>query len=94
MMEVYAAALSYCDNQMGRILDAIDAMGEIDNTLVIYIQGDNGASAEGTPQGLLNEMSIFNGIPVDFAQVKAHGDDLGGPMTFNHYQALTIGDLS
>jgi arylsulfatase A-like enzyme len=85
MMEVYAAALSYCDTQMGRILDTIDEMSETDNTLVIYIQGDNGASAEGTPQGLLNEMSIFNGIPEDFKQVMAHMDDLGGPMTFNHY---------
>ena len=85
MMEVYAAALSYCDTQMGRILDAIDEMGQTDNTLVIYIQGDNGASAEGTEQGLLNEMSVFNGIPEDFKQVMAHMDDLGGPMTFNHY---------
>ena len=85
MMEVYAAALSYCDMQMGRILDAIEAEGELDNTLVVYIQGDNGASAEGTPQGLLNEMSIFNNIPEDFKQVMAHMDDLGGPMTFNHY---------
>ncbi len=85
MMEVYAAALSYCDTQMGRVLDAIDGMGELDNTLVIYIQGDNGASAEGTPQGLLNEMAVFNNIPEDFKQVMAHMDDLGGPMTFNHY---------
>ena len=85
MMEVYAAALSYCDMQMGRILDAIEAEGELDNTLVVYIQGDNGASAEGTPQGLLNEMSIFNNIPEDFKQVMAHMDDLGGPTTFNHY---------
>ena len=60
-------------------------MGELDNTLVVYIQGDNGASAEGTPQGLLNEMSVFNGIPEDFTQVMAHMEDLGGPMTFNHY---------
>jgi arylsulfatase A-like enzyme len=85
MMEVYAAALSYCDTQIGRILNAIDELGQADNTLVIYIQGDNGASAEGTPQGLLNEMSIFNGIPEDFRQVMAHMQDLGGPMTFNHY---------
>ena len=85
MMEVYAAALSYCDNQMGRILDAIEEMGETDNTLVIYIQGDNGASAEGSPQGLLNEMSIFNGIPEDFQEVLRRMDELGGPMTFNHY---------
>jgi len=85
MMEVYAAALSYCDSQMGHIIQAIDDMGELDNTLVIYIQGDNGASAEGTPQGLLNEMAVFNGIAEDFKQVTAHMDDLGGPMTFNHY---------
>jgi len=85
MMEVYAAALAYCDFEMGRILDAIDEMGETDNTLVIYIQGDNGASAEGTAQGLLNEMAVFNGIPEDFKQLKAHMGDLGGPLTFNHY---------
>jgi arylsulfatase A-like enzyme len=85
MMEVYAAALSYCDNQMGRILDAIEEMGQTDNTLVIYIQGDNGASAEGSPQGLLNEMSIFNGIPENFQEVSRRMDELGGPMTFNHY---------
>ena len=85
MMELYAAALFYCDTQIARILDAIEAMGQTDSTLVIYIQGDNGASAEGTPQGLLNEMSIFNGVPEDFKQVMAHMNELGGPMTFNHY---------
>ena len=49
-------------------------MGELDNTLVIYIQGDNGASAEGAAQGLLNEMSFFNGVPEDFKRGPApHG---------------------
>ncbi|MBI1824768.1 MAG: arylsulfatase [Planctomycetes bacterium] len=85
MMEVYAAALAHCDYQMGRILDVIEEMGQLDNTLVIYIQGDNGASAEGTPQGLLNEMSVFNGIPEDFKEVMRRMDELGGPTTFNHY---------
>jgi arylsulfatase len=85
MMEIYAAALSHADHQMGRILDTIQELGELDNTLVIYIQGDNGASAEGTPQGLLNEMAVFNGIPEDFAQILARMDELGGPTTFNHY---------
>jgi arylsulfatase A-like enzyme len=85
MMEVYAAALAYCDSQMGRILDAVDDMGQLDNTLVIYIQGDNGASAEGGQNGLLNEMSFFNAVPEDFNNVLKHMDDLGGPMTFNHY---------
>ena len=85
MMEVYAAALAYCDDQMGRILDAIEAEGELDNTLVIYIQGDNGASGEGGPQGLLNEMTYFNGIPEDFREVLSRMNELGGPNTFNHY---------
>jgi arylsulfatase len=85
MMEVYAAALSHADAQMGRVLDAVDELGELDNTLVVYIQGDNGASAEGGPSGLLNEMTFFNAIPEDFAEVLRRMDELGGPMTFNHY---------
>ena len=85
MMEVYAAALSHADNQMGRILDTIEAQGELDNTLVIYIQGDNGASGEGGMQGLLNEMTVFNAIPEDMKEVIRRMDELGGPTTFNHY---------
>jgi len=85
MMEVYAASLSYCDTEMNRVLDAIEETGGLDNTLVIYIQGDNGASAEGGHQGLLNEMSFFNATPEDFKDVLARMDELGGPTTFNHY---------
>ncbi len=85
MMEVYAAALAHCDYQMGRIIDTIKEMGELDNTLIIYISGDNGASAEGSRQGLLNEMTFFNNIKEPFEQVLARIDELGGPMTFNHY---------
>ena len=85
MMQVYAAALAHADEQMGHIVDAIEEMGELDNTLIIYIQGDNGASAEGSPQGLLNEMTFFNAIPEDFNEVLRRMDELGGPMTFNHY---------
>ncbi len=85
MMEVYAAALAHCDYQMTRILDTIEAQGELDNTLVIYIQGDNGASGEGGMQGLLNEMTVFNAIPEDMKEVIRRMDELGGPMTFNHY---------
>jgi arylsulfatase A-like enzyme len=85
MMEVYAASLSHADYQMGRILDAIEGLGELENTLVIYIQGDNGASAEGSPQGLLNEMTYFNGVPEDFKEMVRRMDELGGPMTYNHY---------
>jgi arylsulfatase len=85
MMEVYAASLAHADYQMGRILDAIAELGELDNTLVIYIQGDNGASAEGSPQGLLNEITYFNGVPEDFKEVARRMDELGGAMTYNHY---------
>ncbi|MGH6804362.1 MAG: arylsulfatase, partial [Methyloceanibacter sp.] len=85
MMEVYAAALAHCDYQMGRILDAIEVQGELDNTLVIYIQGDNGASGEGGMQGLLNEMTVFNAIPEDLKEVVRRMNELGGPTTFNHY---------
>ncbi len=85
MMEVYAGALSHADYQMGRIIDAIEEMGELDNTLIIYIQGDNGASAEGSPQGLLNEMAFFNNIPEDFEEVYRRKDELGTATTFNHY---------
>lgn len=85
MMEVYAGALAHCDHEMGRIVDAIDQMGELDNTLVIYIQGDNGASAEGSAQGLLNEMTFFNNLKEPFDEVLRRMDELGGPMTFNHY---------
>ena len=85
MMEVYAAALSHADHQMGRVVDAIEEMGKLDNTLIIYIQGDNGASGEGTLQGLLNEASIMNNIPEDFSQVLARMDELGSETTLNHY---------
>lgn len=85
MMEVYCAALAYCDNQMARILDTIEAQGQLDNTLVIYIQGDNGASGEGGMQGLLNQSTVFNDIPEDLKEVIRRMDELGGPTTFNHY---------
>jgi len=85
MMEVYAASLSHADHQMGRILDAIEEMGETENTLVIYIQGDNGASAEGTPQGLLNETALLNNIPEDFSQILKRMDELGSVTAYNHY---------
>ncbi|MBI3838339.1 MAG: arylsulfatase [Planctomycetia bacterium] len=85
MMEVYAAALAHADHQMGRVMDAIAEAGQLENTLVIFIQGDNGASAEGSPQGLLNELTFFNAVPEDFKEVLRRMDELGGPTTFNHY---------
>ena len=61
-MEVYAGYQENADHNVGRLLDAIDDLGELDNTLVIYIFGDNGASLEGTVTGSFNEMTAANGI--------------------------------
>lgn len=94
MMEVYAAAVAHADHEIGRVIDAVEETGDLDNTIVIYIMGDNGASAEGTPQGLLNEAAIMNAIPEDFSQVLARMDELGSPTTFNHFPvgwALAMG---
>jgi arylsulfatase len=86
MMEVYAGALGHCDYQIGRVIDAVAATGELDNTLIIYIQGDNGASAEGTLQGLSNEVGVAgNGVPESEAYLLSIMNDLGGPLTYNHY---------
>lgn len=85
MMEVYAASLTHADYHMGRILDAVEDLGQLDNTLVIYIQGDNGSSAEGGYNGLLNEHSYFNMVPEELDTVLARMEDLGGPNTYNHF---------
>jgi arylsulfatase len=86
MMEVYAGALAHCDYQVGRVIQAIEQMGRLDNTLVIFIQGDNGASAEGTLQGLSNELGIIaNGVPESIEYLLSIKDELGGPVAYNHY---------
>ena len=85
MMEVYAGYLSQTDYNVGRVLDAIAQLGQLDNTLVIYIVGDNGASAEGMMQGSLNEIATINGIQEDYKEVLKHKDDLGTWKTHNHY---------
>jgi arylsulfatase A-like enzyme len=85
MMEVYAAALSYCDDEMGRVLQALRDSGQIDNTIIIYIQGDNGASAEGTLGGTTNDLNALNGVSEPFAYTKTRVADMGGPQTASHY---------
>ncbi|NEQ43958.1 MAG: arylsulfatase [Leptolyngbya sp. SIOISBB] len=87
MMEVFAGFTAQTDYEVGRVVDTIDALGELDNTLVIYIAGDNGSSAEGGLEGLLNEMTFFNGLPESTAQKLAAIDTLGGPMNYNHFPA-------
>jgi arylsulfatase len=85
MMEIYAGYLEQTDHNVGRVVKAIEDLGQLDNTLVIYIAGDNGASAEGTLHGLLNEMTYFNGVPEDIKEVLKRADDLGTWKTYNHY---------
>jgi arylsulfatase A-like enzyme len=86
MMEVYAGALSYADNQIGRLLDAVQESGQLDNTLVIFIMGDNGASAEGSLQGTTNEVATAgNGVQESLPFLLSMMDQLGGPLTYNHY---------
>jgi len=86
MMEVYAGALSHADHEIGRIIDAVQEAGQLDNTLVIYIMGDNGASAEGTLQGTTNEVATAaNGVTESLPFLLSQIDQLGGPTTYNHY---------
>jgi arylsulfatase len=86
MMEVYAGALSYADNQIGRLLDEVEQSGQRDNTLIFFIMGDNGASAEGSLQGTTNEVATAgNGVKEDLPFLLSQIDNLGGPLTYNHY---------
>jgi arylsulfatase len=86
-MEVYAGYLEYVDYHIGRLLDSIEKLGIQDDTLVFYIMGDNGASAEGTLNGTFNEMINFNGGEAletpEFLMERI--DKLGGPESYNHY---------
>jgi arylsulfatase len=86
-MEVYAGFLEHTDHHIGRLIDAIEDLGVLDNTLVYYIVGDNGASAEGTMNGAFNEMANFNGMAAlettEFMISKM--DELGSPESYNHY---------
>jgi arylsulfatase len=84
-METYAAYASHTDNEVGRLVDAIDAMGELDNTLFIYIAGDNGASAEGGAEGSFNELLNLNGVDATSEMQLSRIDEWGGPSTYPHY---------
>jgi arylsulfatase A-like enzyme len=84
MMEVFAGFFEYTDHQIGRVLNFLETIGQLDNTLVMAIS-DNGASAEGGPHGSVNENKFFNNVPDDLQQNLDALDDLGGPKYFNHY---------
>ncbi|MFZ2160336.1 MAG: arylsulfatase [Bradyrhizobium sp.] len=86
-MEVFAGFGEYADTEIGRLIDAIKATGQLDNTLVFYIVGDNGASAEGGMNGLFSEMTYFNGVQETVQDIIRHYDELGSPSTYGHYAA-------
>ncbi len=86
-MEVFAGFGEYADTEVGRLIDAIAELGQLDNTLVFFIVGDNGASAEGTMNGVLYEMTYFNGVQETVPDILARIDDLGAANTYPHYAA-------
>jgi len=87
MMETFAGFTAQVDREVGRIVDAIEDIGKLDNTLVIYIAGDNGSSAEGGFEGLLNEMTFFNALPETLDEKVEVIDEIGGPLHYNHFPA-------
>ncbi len=86
-MEVFAAYGEFADHHVGRLVAKLEELGQADNTLIFYIAGDNGASAEGGMNGLFNEMSYFNGVHETVPEVLKHYDDLGSAKSYGHYSA-------
>jgi len=82
--DVYAAYLAYTDHEIGRVIEAVEKLGKLDNTLVIYISGDNGASAEGSPNGTPSEVLQFNGVELPVAEQMKFYDAWGSELTYNH----------
>ncbi|MDN5940244.1 MAG: arylsulfatase [Nitrospira sp.] len=86
-MEIYAGFGEYTDTEIGRVIQALEQTGQMDNTLIFYLIGDNGTSAEGGMLGVFNEMSYFNGVHETVEDILKHYDDLGGPMSYPHMAA-------
>lgn len=85
LFENFAAYFAFTDQEVGRLLDAVKELPDAENTMVIYIVGDNGASAEGGPDGTLNEIKGLNGINTSIEEILQHLDKLGGPESEPHY---------
>lgn len=86
-MEVYAAFAEYTDTEIGRLIQSLDDMGKLDNTLVFYIAGDNGTSAEGGMNGMFNEYTYFNGVQEQVSDLLQHMDNWGDASTYPHMAA-------
>ena len=85
LMETFAAFTAQTDYEVGRLLDTLEEIGQTDNTLVIWMIGDNGASLEGGLHGCFNEMTGLQGIPEDPKSLVSRLDEIGGPNAYNHY---------
>ncbi|HTS59960.1 MAG TPA: sulfatase-like hydrolase/transferase [Terriglobales bacterium] len=85
MMEVFAGYGAHCDHEMGRVVDAVKELPNADNTLILYVAGDNGASGEGGLEGSLCENMFFNGFSEKWQDNIKAIDELGGPKHFNHF---------
>ncbi len=84
-VEVFAAYVAYTDHEIGRVIQAVEDMGRLDNTLIIYINGDNGTSSEWTLNGTPNEVAMFNGVEVPVSvQLEKFYDVWGSDQTYNH----------
>jgi arylsulfatase A-like enzyme len=86
-MEVYAGFAEQTDYEAGRLISTLKDLGVMDNTVVIFIAGDNGASAEGQMNGMYSEMTYFNAVPETVPDMLKHYDDWGGPSTYPHFSA-------
>ena len=87
-VEIFAAYEAYNDHEIGRVIQAVEDMGKLDNTLIIYINGDNGTSAEGGPMGTPNEVAFFNGVNMmPVAEQMKWYDTWGTEQTYNHMSA-------
>jgi arylsulfatase A-like enzyme len=86
-MEVFAGFGEYTDHEIGRFVKTLEELGAMDNTVFVYIAGDNGASAEGGMVGMFNEMFAFNGIPATVADQMPFIDKWGGPESYPHFAA-------
>jgi len=86
-MEVFAGYGAHVDHEVGRVLDAVAKLPDADNTLVIYIIGDNGSSSEGGLEGTVNENNAFNAVADTYQEGLKVIDELGGPKHFNHFPA-------
>jgi len=86
-MEVYAGFAEHTDYEIGRLMSAIEETGEMDNTMIIFIAGDNGSSAEGQMNGMFSEMTYFNQVPETVPDMLKHYDEWGSESTYPHFSA-------